>query len=238
MNDSSNWPRNRLLRALSSRNLKRLMPDLEYIRCQRADVLMNADSPLDHLFFPDSGVVSVLAVYANGTVIEMATIGREGCSGVQAAFGAKRSSVQLLVQIPGSAAKMPRAAFMRAMESMPPFRNLMYAYVQAFLEQVMVSVACNGAHSLQERLARWLLMMRDRTDDDTLPISQGLLAEMLGVQRPSITNAARELERAGLIARGRRQVTIHDRKGLTQASCECYQLVRARLSFYLPKTYI
>jgi CRP-like cAMP-binding protein len=238
MNDSSNWPRNRLLLALPSRNLKRLMPDLEYIRCQRADVLMNADSPLDHLFFPDSGVVSVLAVYANGTVIEMATIGREGCSGVQAAFGAKRSSVQLLVQIPGSAAKMPRAAFMRAMESMPPFRNLMYAYIQAFLEQVMVSVACNGAHSLQERLARWLLMMRDRTDDDTLPISQGLLAEMLGVQRPSITNAARELERAGLIARGRRQVTIHDRKGLTQASCECYQLVRARLSFYLPKTYI
>jgi len=238
MNDSSNWPRNRLFLALPPRNLKRLMPDLEYIRCQRADVLMNADSPLDHLFFPDSGVVSVLAVYANGTVIEMATIGREGCSGVQAAFGAKRSSVQLLVQIPGSAAKMPRAAFMRAMESMPPFRNLMYAYIQAFLEQVMVSVACNGAHSLQERLARWLLMMRDRTDDDTLPISQGLLAEMLGVQRPSITNAVRELERAGLIARGRRQVTIRDRKGLTRASCECYQLVRARLAFHLPKTYI
>jgi CRP-like cAMP-binding protein len=162
MNDSSNWPRNRLLLALPPRNLKRIMPDLEYIRCQRADVLMNADSSLDHLFFPDSGVVSVLAVYANGTVIEMATIGREGCSGVQAAFGAKRSSVQLLVQIPGSAAKMPRAAFMRAMESMPPFRNLMYAYIQAFLEQVMVSVACNGAHSLQQRLARWLLMMRDR----------------------------------------------------------------------------
>src|ERR1700681_4349280 len=127
MNDSSNWPRNRLLLALPSRNLKRLMPDLEHIRCQRAEVLMNADSSLDHLFFPDSGVVSVLAAYANGVVIEMATIGREGCTGVQAAFGAKRSSVQLLVQIPGSAARMPRAVFMRAMESMPPFRNLMYA---------------------------------------------------------------------------------------------------------------
>jgi CRP-like cAMP-binding protein len=238
MNDSSNWPRNRLLLALPSRNLKRLMPDLEHIRCQRSDVLMNADSSLDHLFFPDSGVVSVLAVYANGIVIEMATIGREGCSGVQAAFGAKRSSVQLLVQIPGSAAKIPRAAFMRAMESMPPFRNLMYAYIQAFLEQVMVSVACNGAHNLKQRLARWLLMMRDRNDDDALPITQDLLAEMLGVQRPSITNAARELERAGLIARGRRQVTILDRKGLAQESCECYQLVRARLAFHLPKTYI
>jgi CRP-like cAMP-binding protein len=238
MNSSSNWPRNRLLLALPSRNLKRLMPDLENIRCQRADVLMNADSSLDHLFFPDSGVVSVVAVYANGTVIEMATIGREGCTGVQAAFGAKRSSVQLLVQIPGSAAKMPRAAFMRAMASMPPFRALMYAYTQAFLEQVMVSVACNGAHSLKQRLARWLLMMRDRTDDDALPITQDLLAEMLGVQRPSITNAARELERAGLIARGRSQVTILDRQGLTQASCECYQLVRARLAFHLPRTYL
>jgi CRP-like cAMP-binding protein len=168
----------------------------------------------------------------------MATIGREGCTGVQAAFGAKRSSVQLLVQIPGSAAKMSRAAFMRAMESMPAFRSVMYAYIQAFLEQVMVSVACNGAHSLKQRLARWLLMMRDRTDDDALPITQSLLAEMLGVQRPSITNAARELERAGLIARGRREVTILDRKGLAQASCECYQLLRARLAFHLPRTYM
>jgi CRP-like cAMP-binding protein len=102
----------------------------------------------------------------------------------------------------------------------------------------MVSVACNGAHSLKERLARWLLMMRDRTDDDKLPISQSLLAEMLGVQRPSITNVAQELERAGLIARGRQQITILDRKRLTQASCECYRLVRARLAFHLPKTYM
>jgi hypothetical protein len=113
----------------------------------------------------------------------------------------------------------------------------MYAYVQAFLEQVMVSVACNGAHSLRQRLARWLLMMRDRGDDDTLQITQSLLAEMLGVQRPTITNAARELERDGSLLRGRRQVTILDRPGLMEASCECYQLVRARIAFHLPKTY-
>jgi CRP-like cAMP-binding protein len=156
---------------------------------------------------------------------------------MQAFFGAKTSSVRLLVQIPGSAAKMLRAAFAQAMESMPSFRNLMYAYVHAFLEQVLVSVACNGAHSLQERLARWLLMMRDRSDEDALPITQNLLAEMLGVQRPTITIAARELERTGLIARGRRQITILDRQGLTKASCECYQLVRTRLAFHLPKTY-
>jgi CRP-like cAMP-binding protein len=112
----------------------------------------------------------------------------------------------------------------------------MNAYVQAFLEQVLVSVACNGAHSLKQRLARWL-MMRDRSDDDVLLITQDLLAEMLGAQRPSITIVARELERAGLIERGRRQVTILDRQGLTKASCECYRLVRERVAFYLPKTY-
>ena len=238
MNGSSNWPRNRLLLALPTRNLKRLLPDLEYIRCQRELVLLDADSSLDHVFFPDSGVVSVLAVYADGNIIEMATIGREGCTGIQAVFGAKRSSAQFLVQIPGSAARMSRKAFMRAMQSMPSFRSLMHAYMHAFLEQVMVSVACNGAHSLKERLARWLLMMRDRSDGDDLPITQGLLAEMLGVQRPTITNAARELERAGLIERGRRQVTILDRRGLAEASCECYQLVRTRVAFHLPKTYV
>jgi CRP-like cAMP-binding protein len=199
---------------------------------------MDADSSLDHVFFPDSGVVSVVAVYEDGNIIEMATIGREGCTGVQAILGAKSSSVRLLVQIPGTAAKMSRPAFMRAMRSVPAFRSLMFAYVHAFLEQVLVSVACNGVHSLNQRLARWLLMMRDRSDDDALQITQSLLAEMLGVQRPSITNAAREFERAGLIARGLRQVTILDRGGLTEASCECYQLVRARVAFHLPKTYI
>ena len=238
MNALSDWPRNRLLLALPSRNLKLLMPELEHIRCEREQILLDADSSLDHVYFPDSGVVSVVAVYSDGSIIEMATVGREGCTGMQAFFGAKDSSVRLLVQIPGSAAKMSRAAFTRAMESMPSFRNLMSAYVQAFLEQVLVSVACNGAHSLKQRLARWLLMMRDRCDDDTLLISQNLLAEMLGAQRPSITIAAQELERAGLIERGRRQVTMLNRKGLTKASCECYQLVRERIAFYLPKTYV
>ena len=232
------WPLNRLLLALPSSDFEALMPGLERVVCRREQVLTDIDSPLDHVFFPDRGVVSVVAVYADGSIIEMATIGREGCTGMQAAFGARTSSVRLLVQIPGGAARMSRAAFTRAMESMPAFRSLMYAYVQAFLEQVLVSVACNGAHSLKQRLARWLLMMRDRADDNALQITQSLLAEMLGVQRPTITNAARELEHAGLIARGRREVTILDRDGLLAESCECYQLVRARVAFHLPKTYL
>jgi CRP-like cAMP-binding protein len=127
----SNWPRNRLLLALPSRDLKRLLPQLEYISCRGDQVLMDADSTLDQVFFPDSGVVSVVAVYASGSVIEMATIGREGCTGVQAVFGGQSSSARLLVQIPGTAAKMSRAAFQRSMGAMPSFRKLMYNYVQA-----------------------------------------------------------------------------------------------------------
>src|ERR1700681_3336818 len=104
MDALSNWPRNRLLLALPARNLKQLMPELEQIRCRREQVLMDADSSLDHVFFPDSGVVSAVAVYADGSIIEMATIGREGFTSVTAVFGAKSSSSRLLVQIPGSAA--------------------------------------------------------------------------------------------------------------------------------------
>jgi CRP-like cAMP-binding protein len=213
------------------------MRDLEQVPCQRGEILIDADKSLDHVFFPDNGVISVVAVYANGDIIEMATIGREGCSGFQAIFGAKISSLRFLVQIPGSAARLSRIAFTRAMDSMPSFRKLMFAYVQAFLEQVLVSGACNGAHSLKQRLARWLLTMRDRIDGDTLFITPDLLAEMLGAHRPSITHAARELELAGLIERGRRQVTIVDQEGLKKESCECYQLVRERIAFHLPKTY-
>src|ERR1700694_3428107 len=150
MNALPNWPHNRLLLALPSSDFQQLMPELEQIRCEREQVLMDADSSLDHVFFPDSGVVSAVAVYADDSIIEMATIGREGCTALQAIFGAESSSVRLLVQIPGGAAKMSRAAFIRAMGSIPSFRGLMYAYIKAFLEQVLVSVACNGAHNLKQ----------------------------------------------------------------------------------------
>jgi CRP-like cAMP-binding protein len=231
------WPRNRLLLALPASNLKRLMSQLELVPCERGRILLDADSILDDVFFPDSGVVSVVALYEDGSIIEMATIGREGCTGFQAIFGDKESSVRFLVQLPGSAARMSRSAFLRAMKAMPAFRNLMHAYVQAFMEQVLVSGACNGAHSVKQRLARWLLMMDDRTDDNLLRITQTLLAEMLGVQRPTITNVVREFEKAGLIAPGQRQIAVLDRQGLLQASCECYQMVRRRITFHLPKTY-
>jgi len=237
MSVPSNWPRNRLLCALPEQELQELLPDLEHIELRREQVLVDADSSLDHVFFPDSGVISVVAVYPDGSIIEMATIGREGGTGFQAVFGSKTSSARLLVQVPGTAARMSRQAFARAIQEVPNFLALVHAHVLAFLEQVMVSAACNGAHNVRQRLARWLLMMRDRHDGNELPLTQDLLAEMLGVHRPSITNAAQSLQRDGLIACGRRRVTILDRDGLIAASCECYRLVRARVAQHLPKTY-
>jgi CRP-like cAMP-binding protein len=237
MDVASNWPRNRLLLALPPRNLKQLLPDFTLVECHSEQVLIDSESSLDHVYFPDSGVISVVAVYPDGSIIEMATIGREGGTGFQAVFGAKASSARLLVQVPGTAARMGRAAFVRAMDAVPAFRSLMFAHVHAFLEQVMVSAGCNGTHGLKQRLARWLLMMRDRHDSDAMPLTQDLLAEMLGVHRPTVSHAVRDLERAGLIDCGRRRVTIVDRDGLMQASCECYGVVRARIAHHLPKTY-
>jgi CRP-like cAMP-binding protein len=185
MTVAADWPLNRLLLALPAEDLEALTPDLERRPCAREQILVDADSELDEIFFPEHGVISAVAVYADGSIIETATVGREGCTGVQAVLGARSSSLRLLVQVPGHATRMSRRAFDRAMAQRPAFRALMDAYVQAFLEQVLVSVACNGAHSAKQRLARWLLMMRDRSDGDTLQITQDLLAEMLGVHRPA-----------------------------------------------------
>jgi len=114
----------------------------------------------------------------------------------------------------------------------------MFAHVHAFLEHVLISAACYGAHSVNQRLARWLLMMRDRHDEDAMPITQDLLAEMLGVHRPTVTNAVQALYRARLIEVGRKRVVILDRDGLIKVSCECYQLVRLRIAQHLPQTYV
>src|SRR5262249_36696869 len=121
---------------------------------------------------------------------------------------------------------------------LPAFRALMFAHLHAFLQQVMLSAACNGTHTAKQRLARWLLMMRDRHDSDELPITQDLLAEILALHRPTITKVARGLQKDGLVQLKRKLVRILDREGLMHASCECYQLARARTAQYLPKTFL
>ena len=225
-------PRNRLFLALPSAHLHRLRPVLDQVTCAQDEVLIDADRALDQVYFPESAVVSINTVFADGTAVDMASIGREGCTGVQAVLGAKVSSVRLLTQIPGTAMRMSRRAFTSAINSLPSFKALMFDYAQAFLDQALVSGACNAAHRLDQRLARWLLTARDRSDSDTLPVTQTVLADMLGVRRPTMTNALGEFERAGLIAGARRQVTILDPAGLAEESCECYERLRERFDFH------
>ena len=222
------WSCNRLLLALPSSNLKQLTSELETVVCRSGQVLVDHDSPIEDIFFPDGGLVSVAAVYDKDKMGEVTIIGRDGCTGVEAVLGAARSRVRMQVEIPGTAVRMPRHGFMEALNAMPAFRLTMYGYVQAYMEQLMLCVACRSAHSLLQRLAWWLLMIRDTCDGDELPISQRQLASMLGVHRPSITNAAHALETMGVIARGVRQVTVRDRVALGKAACQCYWQMRAR----------
>jgi CRP-like cAMP-binding protein len=237
MSGANSVTKNRLLLALPRREFDRLKPQLEHVKCESKKVLVDADGSLAHVYFPDSGVISVVAVYADGNTIEMATVGREGATGFQEFFGGRASSARLLVQIPGAAHCLPRSAFQRSLKELTAFRALMSAYVHALLEQVMLSAACNGAHSAQQRLARWLLMMRDRQDEDDLLITQDVMAEMLGVYRPTVTKTARVLQKAGAIELRRKVVRIKSRDRLLAASCECYQLARTRTAQHLPKTY-
>jgi len=230
-------PRNRLFHALPPAQLARLRSSLELLPCARDQVLIEADGALDQVLFPESSVLSLSTTFADGSAVDMATIGREGCTGVPVILGAKISSVRLVTQIPGTASRMSRRSFVWAMQTMPGFKTLMHDYAQAFLHQAMVSGACNGAHKLSQRLARWLLTTRDRSDSDSLPVTQNLLADLLCVQRQSISHALGELERARLIEGARRQITILDRGGLAEEACECYQRLRDRIAQYLPMTY-
>ena len=226
MLDQLRKSQNHLFGSLRPDELHRLRPAMEVILCARDQVLIDTDEPLNRVYFPETSVISLTSVFSDGTTVGMATIGREGCTGVQVVLGAKTSSVRLLTQIPGTALRMSRRAFTWAVESIPSFKTAMYGYAQSLMEQALVSGACNAAHRLNQRLARWLLTTRDRSDHDTLAVTQAQLAEILGVQRPTMTNALGEFERAGLIAGARRQITILDRQGLADQSCECYGRLR------------
>ncbi len=234
---STREPQNRLLLALPRREYDELRLDLETVETRYREVLVDDEDTLERIYFPNCGVISVLGVYSDGATCEMATVGREGMTGFQEILGARVSTVRLLTQIEGNAVRMTRKKFDAALVKYPTFRKLMNLYLQVLLDQVMLSGACNTAHSVKQRLARWLLMMLDRQDGDELGITQDLIAEMLSVHRPTATKALRVLQKAGLIRARRGGIEIKDREGLMTVSCECYQLNRARTLARLPKTY-
>ena len=160
---------------------------------------------------------------------ETATVGPEGFIGFEALLGSRIASQRVLVQVEGTASRLPIQTLADAAQESASLRGLLLGYVRYFLIQVLQSVACNGLHSVQERFARWLLMAHDRAGTDSFRLTQEFLADLLGIHRPSVTIVARTLQSAGLISYSRGLITITDRKGLEEATCECYDMVRQAL---------
>jgi CRP-like cAMP-binding protein len=176
------------------------------------------------VYFSMTGVISLVTVLRDGVTVETATIGSEGMVGIHAALaGGPLVNGQAVGQVPGESLVMEADAFRVEVDGDRQLRDLMLVYLQALFAQISQAVACNSVHEIEQRAAKWLLETHDRVHRDTFLLTQELLAQMLGVTRPSVTVAARTLQQAGLIRYRRGEITVLDRNGLEEAACECYQ---------------
>jgi CRP-like cAMP-binding protein len=226
----ANW----LLAAMPARDLTRLTPHMETVPLRPRAILAEAGTPLRYAYFPHGGVICLMATMRHG-IAETATVGAEGCVGLEALLGGRTASQRVLVQVGGSASRVAMPELVAATRRSPALQALLLGYVRFFLIQVLQSVACNGLHSVRQRSARWLLMTHDRAGSDSFGLTHQFLAEMLGIQRPSVTLVARALQQAGLIRYSRGALTITNRKGLEAAACECYAIVRHALDATLAR---
>jgi CRP-like cAMP-binding protein len=216
---------NRLLAALALEDLYTLRAQLEPVPLPHKQTLSNPGAPIDHVYFPQEGMVSLVQPL-QGAMIEVGMIGKEGFVGVPVLLGADTSPLEAMVQIPGSALRIEASAFREEARRSTALSGLLLRYAQALQVQISLSAACNGRHTLPERLARWLLTARDRAPSDELPLGHEFLSMMLGVRRAGVTVALGTLKTAGLIRNTHGRVTIVDRHGLEATSCECYRVVR------------
>jgi CRP-like cAMP-binding protein len=216
--------RNLLLAALPADEYKRIAQSLDTIPLKLKSLLHRAGDPIEHVYFPGGGFCSMLAVLKDGGMVEVATIGREGMVGVTAVLdGNPVSSTSMVQGETDTCYRMKADAFRREMDRRGVFYELLTRYAQALVGFIMQSTACNAVHSVEQRLARWLLMARDRMASDDFPLTQEFAAMMLGASRPTVTIVASTLQKAGLITYHRGHVTIVDGEGLEAASCECYR---------------
>jgi CRP-like cAMP-binding protein len=216
---------NRLLAALKKPDFDLLAPHLALVDLVQNDTVFDAGKPATHVWFPHEGVISMVATDAEGGAVEVATVGREGMTGIAPVLGSDTMASDSMVQVSGQASRMETSRFVSAIEASPSFRNRMQRYVLAVFTQVSQNAACNQLHSINTRCARWLLTTHDRVNGDTFVLTQEYLAMMLGVTRPSVSAAAASLQSAGLIRYSRGVITILDRTGLEAASCECYRII-------------
>lgn len=221
--------RNCVLQALGKADLVALEPQMQEVRLASGEVLYEPDYPVDWVWFPNTAVLSVVTLMADGRTVESDTIGYESVVGVLAALGTSISINRTFTQIPGIALRISSSALRRQADQSADLRKLLIRHSQANLAQAHQSVACNALHGVNQKLCRWLLMSQDRTASDVIELTQQYLAAMVGVQRTTITQALRELTQEGLIAQGRRRIQILDRPRLEAYACECYEAVRAHL---------
>jgi CRP-like cAMP-binding protein len=219
-------PRNRLLAALPPNDLARLWPGLEAVELPLLQVLHAPGTPINAVYFPENGYVSMLAYLEDGDAAEVGLTGREGFVGLPVLLGAEGDDIEAMVQSPGTALRMDARAFREELERIPALRTLLLRYALVHHGQVARTAACNGRHHTDQRLARWLLMAHDRTEGDGFPMTHEFLSLMLGVRRAGITVAAGQLQKAGFIRYERGRMEVTDRPGLESVACECYGMVR------------
>jgi CRP-like cAMP-binding protein len=217
---------NRLLAALPPADLALLAPDLETVALDQDTVLSRAGEPIEHVFFPHRGAITLMIDMANGETVATAVVGREGAVGILSVLGPSPSDITAIVRAPITASRLPASRFHTAFNRSPAIRHVVQIHVRAVLKQLQLGAACNALHPVGARMARWLLHLRDRIDNDVLPLTQEALSQILGVRRTTVTLLMRTLRASGAIRSDRRGLIEIDRSRLVAAACECHGTMR------------
>jgi len=218
--------RNLLLRALAATEYAQLLDGAESVELPLREVLYEANAPITHVFFPHRGVASIIAPVGDDASVEVGTVGYEGFVGLPLLFGVDREPAKAFMQVADGGIRVTAAAFKLAIAESDALRALLLRYAQCYLSQVSQSSACNRAHKIEERCARWLLMTHDRVATNEFPLTHEFLSLMLGVRRAGVTVAAGILQKAGVIDYTHGRITVVNRRGLEEASCACYRIIR------------
>jgi CRP-like cAMP-binding protein len=227
---------NRLLAALPAAELARLAPHLERVSLPLGAVIYESGAEQGHVYFPASGIVSLLHVMNDGAAAEIAVVGNEGMVGVALFMGGETTPSRAIVQSAGSAFRLSGQLVKREFTRAGAMQHLLLRYTQALLTQMAQTAVCNRHHSVDQQLCRWLLLSLDRLPSSELTMTQELIANMLGVRREGVTEAAGKLQSAGLIHYSRGRITVLDRPGLEARACECYDVVKRESDRLLPYT--
>jgi CRP-like cAMP-binding protein len=217
--------RNRVLARLPASEFRQLAPLLTPVSLEGGRVLYGAEEPVRHVYFVTQGVLSLVSTLDDGTSIAVGAVGREGLLDLSVLLGGEASAHQAMVQVGGGALRMRAAEARAAFQSLPHLRERLLRYTGLVLTLISQTAVCNTLHTVEERLARWLLVCTLRLDSDTLPLTHEFLAQMLGVRRSGVTVASGVLERRGVLRHSRGRLTILDRGGLRAAACECVRVL-------------